>query len=168
MAEAAVAAVNLGASVIGFIGLTGQILQGCQFVCGCLDDIKGAPMELQNFIDQVKSFESGIRSFRYSLEKAAKSIDISLLEEKIKLSLKLGQSTIRDLRDLVNNHKHNGKRDWWKGIKFAKKKNIFTKYVNRLNQVKIALICAQSNLSKYFRLLVSEKRWSLTNLVLSP
>ncbi|KAB8290281.1 hypothetical protein EYC80_011146 [Monilinia laxa] len=131
MVEAAVAAVSLGASVIGFIRLTGQVLQGCQFVCDCVDDIKGAPKELHNFIDQVKNFESGIRSFQYSLEKAAKSMDISLLEEETKLSLKLGQTTIRDLRDLVNDRKHNGKRNWWEGFKFAKKKNVFTKYVNR-------------------------------------
>ncbi|KAI9643848.1 hypothetical protein NHQ30_007199 [Ciborinia camelliae] len=150
MAEAAVAAVGLGASVISFIGLTGQILQGCQFVCDYLDDIKGAPKELQYILDHLKIFEGEIRNFKYNLERAGKSIDILPLEEAIERSLKLSESVIEDLRDLVNKYKHDGKKDWWKGFKFAKKKKVFSNYVHRLDSARIGVIGAQLNLSNAF------------------
>lgn len=151
MAEAAIAAVGLGASVVSFIGLVGQILQGCQFIYDRVDDIKGAPDELHHILYQLKSFQAGLRSFQLTLEKARQSIDIFPLEESIRLALNLSESTIKDLRDLVNKYTHDGKQNWWKSFKVAKKKNVFTTYVNRLNQVKIDILVVQSTLTKYAR-----------------
>ncbi|TGO19067.1 hypothetical protein BTUL_0006g01020 [Botrytis tulipae] len=147
MAEAAVAAVSLGASVISFIGLTGQILQGCQYICDCFDDINGAPKEILNILEQLKCFEKGLRNFQYTLEKVKQSTDISESEDEIKLALELSGLTVKELQEFVNKYKRNGRNDWWKSFRFAKKKNIFTKYASRLYQAKIDIIGIQSRLN---------------------
>ncbi|TGO51154.1 hypothetical protein BCON_0167g00060 [Botryotinia convoluta] len=147
MAEAAVAAVSLGASVISFIGLRGQILQGCQFICDCFDDINGAPKEILYILEQLKGFEKGLRNFQYTLEKVKQCTDITESEDEIKLALELSELTIKDLQEFVNRYKRNGRNDWWKGFKFAKKKNVFTKYASRLHQAKINIIGIQSRLN---------------------
>ncbi|KAF7933952.1 uncharacterized protein EAE98_003661 [Botrytis deweyae] len=147
MAEAAVAAVSLGASVISFIGLTGQILQGCQFICDCFDDINGAPKEILYILEQLKCFEKGLRNFQCTLEKVKQSTDISESEDEIKLALELSELTVKELQEFVNKYKRNGRNDWWKGFRFAKKKNVFTKYASRLHQAKIDIIGIQSRLN---------------------
>lgn len=149
MAEAAVAAVSLGASVISFIGLTGQILQGCQFICDCFDDINGAPKETLYILEQLKCFEKGLRNFQCTLEKVKQSTDISESEDEIKLALELSGLTVKELQEFVNKYKRNGRNDWWKGFRFAKKKNVFTKYASRLHQAKIDIIGIQSRLNLY-------------------
>ncbi|KAF7887494.1 hypothetical protein EAF00_009788 [Botryotinia globosa] len=147
MAEAAVAAVSLGASVISFIGLTGQILQGCQYICDCFDDINGAPKEILKIFEQLKCFEKGLRNFQYTLEKVKQSTDISESEDEIKLALELSGLTVKELQEFVNKYKRNGSNDWWKSFRFAKKKNIFTKYASRLYQAKVDIIGIQSRLN---------------------
>ncbi|KAF7947123.1 uncharacterized protein EAE97_004372 [Botrytis byssoidea] len=140
MAEAAVAAVSLGALVIGFIGLTGQILQGCQYICDCFDDINGAPKEILNILEQLKCFEKGLRNFRYTLEKVKQSTDISESEDEIKLALELSGLTVKELQEFVNKYKRNGRNDWWRSFRFAK-------YASRLYQAKIDIIGIRSRLN---------------------
>ncbi|KAF5875108.1 uncharacterized protein Bfra_003561 [Botrytis fragariae] len=116
MAKAAVAAVSLGASVISFIGLTGQIPQGCQFICDCFDDINGAPKAVIYILEQLKGFEKGLRNFQYTLEKVKECTDITDIsesEDKIKLApgaYRLHQAKINivDIKYRLNLHTTNG------------------------------------------------------------
>ncbi|TGO20355.1 hypothetical protein BPAE_0304g00100 [Botrytis paeoniae] len=147
MAEAAVATVSLGASVISFIGLTGQILHGCQFICDCFYDINSAPKEIIYILEQLKGFEKGLRTFQCTLEKVKECTDITESEDEIKLALELSESTIKDRQEFVNKYKRNRRNDWRKSFRFAKKKNIFNKYASRLYQAKIDIIGIQSRLN---------------------
>ncbi|PQE17650.1 hypothetical protein CJF31_00007754 [Rutstroemia sp. NJR-2017a BVV2] len=149
MAEAAIAAVGLGASVVSFVGITGQILQGCQFICDYIDDIKDAPKELQQMLLELKIFEAGLRSFQTTLDNAKECVDVNSVEEQICRALNLGNAAIQDLRALVEKHAHNGKRDWWKNFKVAKKKNAFIKYRERLDKAKLEMIFVQLNINTY-------------------
>jgi hypothetical protein len=149
MAEAAIAAVGFGASVVSFVGITGQILQGCQFICDYIDEIKGAPKELQQMLLELKNFEAGLRSFQTTLDNAKGCVDVNSLEEQIRHALNLAKSAVQDLRALVEKHAHNGKRDWWKNFKVAKKKNVFIKYRERLDKAKLELIFVQLNINTY-------------------
>ncbi|PQE08854.1 hypothetical protein CJF30_00011299 [Rutstroemia sp. NJR-2017a BBW] len=113
MAEAAIAVVSLGASV---------------FICEYIDEIKRAPKELQQMLLELKNFEAGLRSFQTTLDNAKECVDVKSLEEQICRALNLGNAAIQGLRALVEKHAHNGKRDWWKKFKVAKKKSVFIKY----------------------------------------
>ncbi|KAM0302802.1 hypothetical protein ACHAO8_011567 [Botrytis cinerea] len=135
MAEAAVAAVSLGASAISFIGMAGQILQGCHFICDCFGDIDDSPKK-----NTLNVFEKVLRNFQSTLEEMKQPIEITESEDEIKLALEISVSIIRDLQESVNRYKHSGKNDWCKVFKFAKKKNVFTKYVSRLHQAKMDII----------------------------
>ncbi|QSZ33398.1 hypothetical protein DSL72_002986 [Monilinia vaccinii-corymbosi] len=83
MAEAALAA---GASAIGFIGLSGQILPGYPFVSDCLGDVEEAPKELQNILDQLKSVESGIRNFY--LDARLGPVSAKIVKSSVEVALK--------------------------------------------------------------------------------
>lgn len=91
-------------------------------------------------LEQLKCFEKGLRNFQSTLGEMKQSTDITESEDEIKLALEIIVSTIRDLQESVNKYKHNGRSDWWKGFKFAKKKNVFTKYASRLHQAKVDII----------------------------
>jgi hypothetical protein len=65
--------IGLGASVIAFIGLTGQVLQGCRFIQTILIDIDDAADDFRNLKTEVNLFELKIDGFKRALVDIADS-----------------------------------------------------------------------------------------------
>jgi hypothetical protein len=59
---------GLGASAIAFIGLAGQILQGCQYVRDLIDNIQDAPDNLRHYHTEIASFRSAVLGFQEVLQ----------------------------------------------------------------------------------------------------
>ncbi|TGO45823.1 hypothetical protein BOTNAR_0636g00020 [Botryotinia narcissicola] len=61
-------AIGLGASEIAFIGLAGQLVQGCEYVRRTIDAIKEADGDVRELRSEVSSFELIVDSFRNVLQ----------------------------------------------------------------------------------------------------
>ncbi|TGO40457.1 hypothetical protein BHYA_0037g00580 [Botrytis hyacinthi] len=61
-------AIGSGASVKNFIGLAGQLVQGCEYVRRTIDEIKEADGDVRELRSEVSSFELIVDSFRNVLQ----------------------------------------------------------------------------------------------------
>jgi hypothetical protein len=138
-------ALGVGASVVGFIGLAGQILQGCHYISTLFDDIKDAPETLLYLWTEIKAFRIVLQGFQQALQSMGQSTNIDAASEQVITALTTSSTTIRDLKALLDKHSHQGKRDWWKAFKVAVVKSIFMKHCDRLEKAKIDILLAQSS-----------------------
>jgi len=150
MAEAAVAALGVGAPVVSFTGLAGQILQGCHYISNLFDDIKGAPETLSYLGAEIKAFRIVLHGFQQLLQSVGQSTNIDAASEQVFMALKTSSATIKDLKALLDKYSHSGKRDWWKLLKVAVLRSTFVKYCDRLGKAKIDILLAQARLSCLF------------------
>jgi hypothetical protein len=111
MAEAAVAALGVGASVVSFIGFAGQILQGCHYISNLFDDIKDAPETLSYLGAEVKAFRIVLHGFQQALQSVGQSTNIDAASEQVLTALKTSSATIQDLKSLLEKYSHSGKRN---------------------------------------------------------
>jgi hypothetical protein len=49
------------------------------------------------------------------------------------------------LKTLIEKYEHDGKRDWWRDLKVARKKAQFVKFVENLGRAKADIALAQSS-----------------------
>lgn len=60
-------AIALGASIVAFIGLAGQLAQGCSYVRTIIDDIIDASDDLRALQREIRLFEATIETFQKAL-----------------------------------------------------------------------------------------------------
>ena len=63
-------ALGIAGSVAGLVGISGQILQGCQYVRTLIDDVRDASDDLQVLKTEIDLFERTMISFNKSLHDA--------------------------------------------------------------------------------------------------
>lgn len=136
---------SVGASVVAFIGLSGQVLHGCEYVYNLINNVRDAPEDLQNLGVEVQDFRTAVLSFQRLLQQFVYSTNFEVASEQIGSALKSASLAINDLKHLVGMHTHDGRRDWWKNIKAQKRKSMFAKFVERLRKAKADIALTQSN-----------------------
>jgi hypothetical protein len=83
-------ALSNGASVIAFIGLSGEALRGILFIYGIVEDIKDAPGQLRVLYQDLTFFQLSLATFQETATNAAR------------LGALLGLSTMQVLDDAAN------------------------------------------------------------------
>ena len=91
-------AIAFGASVVGFIGLTGQILQGCLFVQDFLEALEDAPADIEALQSELLIFQTSLDKFQSTLN----VVDDDAVGEDVRLALEYSNKAINDLRKVVS------------------------------------------------------------------
>jgi hypothetical protein len=139
-------AIGAGASVIAFVGIAGQLAQGCQNAQAIFDGIKDASGDLRSLHTEVKIFQLTLETFGNILEEVADSGIV--VEEKgqalaTQLALQYSEEAIEQLLALLA--KKNSKHIWGK-IRFAIGKDKCAKHVGRMERAKGYILTAQASI----------------------
>lgn len=144
------------ASVVGFIGLTGQVLQGCNYLSTLFSDAKEAPEIIRAVSAEIQAIESSLLHFQ-----ALKSeLDVNphlvphdwspapaltCCNEAINALKCFIQNfpELHSLRDPIAAHRIRGK---WQRLNLAKNMNRLQRHLHRLQNAKSGLELLQSNI----------------------
>ncbi|EHK96419.1 hypothetical protein M7I_7868 [Glarea lozoyensis 74030] len=114
-------AIGVGASVVAFIGLAGQVAQGCQYIRTLLDDIKDASEDVQsNTLQELADSGVAVEADAHAL---ATRLALSYSEEALEL-----------LQGLLAKTKDTGR--IWSKVRFASGKSKYAKHVSRIERAK--------------------------------
>lgn len=132
-------AIGLGASVVSFVGFTGQILQGCLFIRNFLDDMEDAPAYIQTLRSELLNFQTSIQAFQSALGSE------NIIGEDARQVLEFSNKSIAELQELLAtlDKKRNGTL-----LNFSSviRKNRIMKHVENLKSARLQLLSAQSNM----------------------
>ena len=137
-------AVGVGASIITFVALAGQVLHGCLFVAEFLDNIHDAPNDFQHSTAEVNAFRCAVLGFQGVLQQFDPSMDIQPAVEQIKVALHSSTSVIAVLKGFLEKHQ---RKNIWKDLRLAKRKAKLSKYLDRMGRAKVDMGLAQANAS---------------------
>jgi len=139
-------AIGLGASVVAFIGLAGQVAQGCKFVRDILGDVKDASNDIRALRTEIQLFELTLNHFQASLadiEAAGIPVPASY-GVGIELALEYSEEAMASLLGLIA-QKAGGETITTR-IKFAFKKDKCSKHLGRLERAKGYVSTAQASI----------------------
>ncbi|TGO90815.1 hypothetical protein BPOR_0050g00200 [Botrytis porri] len=108
-----VEAIGSGASVIAFLGLAGQLVQGCEYVCRTIDRIKEADDDVREFRSEVSSLELIIDSFRnvlQDLETSGVQLTASGRMHAVRSVLNTAQEAVQNLIKLIATNNFSGRK----------------------------------------------------------
>ncbi|KAF7938748.1 uncharacterized protein EAE98_001086 [Botrytis deweyae] len=146
-------AIGLSASVIAFLGLAGQLVQGCEYVRRIIDGIKEADDDVRELRSEVSSLELIIDSFRnvlQDLETSGVKLTASGRMHAVRLVLNTAQEAVQNLIKFIATNKFSGrkisklkfvviKRDLNSlALKLGDSSNIVSTIPARLNEVHVA------------------------------
>ncbi|EPE37154.1 hypothetical protein GLAREA_09317 [Glarea lozoyensis ATCC 20868] len=130
-------AIGVGASVVAFIGLAGQVAQGCQYIRTLLDDIKDASEDVQSLRTEVKIFQLTLETFRNTLQELADSgvaVEADAHALATRLALSYSEEALELLQGLLAKTKDTGR--IWSKVRFASGKSKYAKHVSRIERAK--------------------------------
>jgi len=136
---------SLGASVLAFIGLAGQVLQGCDYICDFVNSVQEASGDITNLQVELRSFKVAVLGFQTLLRQFEPSWSLDVAAEQIGMALNASSLAISELKALIEKYEGDGHRDWWRGVKIARKRAKFVKCVDRLGRAKTDIAMAQSS-----------------------
>jgi hypothetical protein len=140
-------ALGLAASAASFVGLAGQILQGCQNIRTFLDDVKDASSDLQNLSQEVIAFESGLTTFKQLLDRIERDgYDISYTAEQVTQALNYSDQAVQGLQKLISKYKEGGL-TLWRQVGVAFRKDKLEKRSRSLEKAKLHLLITQVNIN---------------------
>ncbi|KAH8600010.1 hypothetical protein B0O99DRAFT_503967 [Bisporella sp. PMI_857] len=140
-------AVALGASVVAFIGIAGQIVQGCISISAFIGDVKDTPSYLKNLRKEVKMMQSILEGFSRHL-KDLEDTGIPLCDEQLtKEALALSKEAVDDLSQMTSKYTQNIVT--WSKFRFAMKKNSWQKSLAKIECAKNSLLTAQAFIILY-------------------
>ncbi|KAL9112886.1 MAG: hypothetical protein Q9227_002963 [Pyrenula ochraceoflavens] len=147
---------EFAAGVVGFIGLTGQILQGCNYLSSLFSNAKESPKIIQTVSLELQSFTSSLSHFKGLLveleanphlwprgwhpEAALKSCDTAVTQ------LKAFVHKFPELHDSGNAESSKHVREKWQRIMLAKEMAALQRYLSGLQHAKYDLELLQSNI----------------------
>ncbi|KAK5320618.1 hypothetical protein LTR93_006830 [Exophiala xenobiotica] len=135
---------DIAGTVIGVVGLTGQILQGCNYICDFLRHAKDAPdsirvlhTSVRNLIDVVGVvMNMAQNSDQQSNSMPASTYHLATLTEC--------KSVVQDLEAFVRRFK-TGKGTWQK-FSWAVYQKQLKEYDSKINQAKLSVLMVQNNM----------------------
>jgi hypothetical protein len=159
-------AVGIGASVVAFIGITGQIAQGCQYIRTVLSDIHNAPSDLMALCAGVALFESNLLQFQKILQELDE-VGIPVIHlSAIQDALDFSEKAVAGLIMSIAGNKDIGTR--WGRIQFAFAKGKCAKYLDRVEKAKGFVSVAQAGLLLWVMLYSQSHNHYITNNIIGP
>ena len=126
-------ALGVAGSIVGLIGLAGQILQGCKYIGNLLDSIRDAPNDLRELQREAKIFEQTSRRFQELLHDVESIHDCSqLLNIDAILTMERSKDAVDEVWKLFGKYSGNGGKARWRSVKAAIAKDNIEKSVLRL------------------------------------
>ncbi|KAH8794135.1 hypothetical protein BGZ57DRAFT_749677 [Hyaloscypha finlandica] len=135
-------AIGLGASVIAFIGLTGQVLQGCRYIQTILNDIDDVADDFRNLKTEVNLFELTIEGFKRALVDIADSGISQDQTAAVQIALDYADEAVSDVLKFIAKHKKLGSK--WSNIRLAFTKDKCAKYSSRMGRAKSYISAVQA------------------------
>ena len=151
---------DVAAGIVGFIGLTGQILQGCNYISTLLSDIKDGPEIACTLRKELHAVESSLAHFKALLSELDAHPHLIPHGWNPNPALELCESAVHRLRKFVGGfpelHQDNTsvaggwsaqkKQIGWQRLKFARNQVKLQKHVERLQSAREELELLQSNI----------------------
>jgi hypothetical protein len=97
---------SLGAFAVAFIGIAGQVLQGCQYICNFVDDVREVPDDLNYFRAEIKGFRAAILGFQRILQRFEYSTNLETVAEQIRLAFNSASLAINQLKILTEKYEN--------------------------------------------------------------
>jgi hypothetical protein len=135
-------AIALGASVIGFVGFAGQILQGFLFVQNFLEAVEDAPADIEVLRSELLIFQTSLDTFQHTLN----DVGDDAISEDVRLALEYSNKIINELRKVVSKL-GDGRHGCMTNFSMAVRKVRISKHVKTLERARTLLLCAQMNMS---------------------
>lgn len=136
--------VSLGASVVAFIGLAGQVIQGCQYVRTILDDIKDAQDDVRSLRTEIKILSRTLESFQNVLSEISNTGNLEGVGTETRLALEYCEEAMAGLVKSILKIKKAGTR--WSQIRFAFSKDKISKHIGRIERAKGYIAAAQASI----------------------
>ncbi|CAG8971653.1 hypothetical protein HYALB_00003121 [Hymenoscyphus albidus] len=137
-------AISLGASIIAFIGLAGQIAQGCSYVRTLIDDIDDAPDDMRGLQREIRLYEGTNETFREALSNLEESGIPTQQSSYVQLALKFGNETLSNLTEFIERKTKSGRR--LGQVRFAFGKGKCAKHAEQIERAKEFLSMAQAGI----------------------
>jgi hypothetical protein len=127
-------AIGLGASVVAFIGLAGQVIQGCQYTHTILDDVKNAPDDIRSLHTEINLLDRTLETFKNLLTQLSNTGNHEVIGAETKLALDYCEEAMAGLLKLILKIRKTG--NSWSQIKFAFSKDKISKHISRVERAK--------------------------------
>ena len=146
---------DAAAAVVGFIGLSGQALQGCTYLREFFADAKDAPRIVRNVSDHLEVIEPALTTIHAIFSGLQDSCSASLpMLQNPTPALNHCDSAIAELKAFVDRHdcltasapERSKLRKGWQRLGVARKSNKLKGLVVRLEQAKTSLLLVQANI----------------------
>jgi hypothetical protein len=137
-------ALGLGANVVAFIGLAGQVIQGCQYIKTILDDVKDAPDDIRSLHTEINLLTRTLETFKNALVELSHSETHVEIGGEAKLALDYCEEAIAGLLKSILKIKRPGSK--WGQIKFAFSKDKVSKHIGRVERAKGYIATAQASI----------------------
>jgi len=140
-------ALSNGASVIAFIGLSGQALRGLLFIYDKVEDIKDAPGHLRALYQDLTFFQLSLATFQETTTNGARLGTITTLGLSTTQVLDDAADAIKPFLVVFQKYGQGQATPFRKRIRVALKKDKFLKYSERLVKSSSLIIATNANMS---------------------
>ena len=146
---------DAAAALVGFIGLSGQVLQGCSYLCEFFADAKDAPRIVRNVSDHLEVIQPALTTIRATLASLQDSSASLPMLQNPTPALEHCESAIAELKAFVDRHdcmtasapERSKVRKGWQRLGVARKSNKLRGLAVRLEQAKTSLLLVQANVN---------------------
>ncbi|KAK5206634.1 hypothetical protein LTR41_007627 [Exophiala xenobiotica] len=132
---------DVAGAVIGVVGLTGQILQGCTYICDFFHHAKDAPDSIQNLLTSVRNLNSVVSEIQTIAKHAHQESDTMSASSRHVAALNECKSVIQDLEAFVSRFK-TGKGTWQR-VSWAVYQKQLKEYTSKIDQAKSSVLMVQ-------------------------
>ncbi|KAK0103365.1 hypothetical protein ONS95_005391 [Cadophora gregata] len=129
------AALNNGASVVAFIGLSINTLRGLHYLYEMIESVKGAAQDLQCIYFQLRFFQLSFSTFKQSLEDAVKLGVVTPLDTQTRLAIDDAENTIVSFQELVRQYGEGRATTLSTRLRVAMKKSRLSSLSRRLEKI---------------------------------
>ncbi len=127
----------LGGTVVSVVGFAGQVLQGCLTIRAFLDDLKDAPVYIENLKSILAIFEASLTNLKSTLSEDDASVELRPALEYSDKCIRDLEGTIRKLRD--------GGPCWKRNLSAVRWKSQIMKQVENMKTARALLTGVQMN-----------------------
>lgn len=151
------AGLDVAGSIVGIVGILGQITQGCLFLDGLIRDIKDAPREAQHLkteLDHVTTSVTGLRRLyeRIDESRTGSSNTTTDVVEALRYCDDVVSDLVDSLRKSLYTFEDHGStisasaRTSWRRLRHALRQDATKKKLDTLSRARLSLLSIQSNI----------------------
>ena len=135
---------DVAGAIIGIVGLSGQILQGCNYLCDFFGDMKGASRVISRILTNIQHLCTILEELEAIAGKIQARQDPLSIPIDATPVLDSCSKVIEDLRNFAN--ENGGPDKSWRRFNVARKQKQLERYATRLEESKSSVQLVQTNL----------------------